>query len=696
MKAVCFTFLLLCFAHLTSAQVSPFQPGHRNHIWGVKFCPDDRHLLSYTEGNLYLWDVASGRVLWQAETWFIRKLRESFDLQEFAWSQDEQFLVTKSANGTYQTWDANTGQILAVTEQAPTLALRPMQTLRQTSAQGELSHDGNLQAFPVEATHGDDDNAAIKLRDQQTGAVRWLRAHPGTVRSIAYRRDGRYFAVAGSDTNIYVFAAQTRMLVQTLVGHTSPYLSVAFSGDGQRLLSWAKDGAIKTWDWPAGKLLQSIKIAEKDADWRTISFSADGQYALTSGETTRFRLWDAQQGILLRAFEIKKPYAYTSGDMTIGYSSLPVLSATFNPSGNRILSGHPDNTLRFWNLAGKQRGGISIRRGAVQLQLSPDERTVLVLATKGLGRELRLYDARLNKELMHFDDKEAEFIKAIVFSPDGQHFATSDSIGNVCLWAINQSKPLYRLGDWRQQVIAFSPDGKTLAAGGENQNLALYDVRTGKQHWQLLPSYQPNKLEARLTAERAQREAQLRAQETAAQAQRNRQAARDLKRFKNQVSITFEHYGDMTNPLDERILSSGEPGKSQVKKAPAEANAVWLRLHNDAPLPLEVTTFSASYGKSHCYHEFAPGVRAAGLCNNREISLQFEVQDRHGKPVPSGICIIERALILPQTAVWFAVPRSLWQTGYRVRFAVTFQKETAENKVADYGKPLTLEVPMKD
>ncbi|MBL8208282.1 MAG: hypothetical protein JNM09_28885 [Blastocatellia bacterium] len=138
------------------------------------------------------------------------------------------------------------------------------------------------------------------------------------------------------------------------------------------------------------------------------------------------------------------------------------------------------------------------------------------------------------------------------------------------------------------------------------------------------------------------------------------------------------------------MFSSGEPNKSKVKKAAAEATAIWLRLHNDAPLPLRVTTLSNYQGGSHCYHEFAPGVRLAGLCDDREISLLFDVQDRHRKPVRYGFDVYGHAIVLPNKSVLFAVPRALLQNGNTVRFG--FQKETTANKIADYGTEIKLRV----
>ena len=85
-----------------------FQTGHTNDILEVHFSPDDSQLVSYSagDGRFILWNVKSGRQIWMSKTSFIRKANESINLKEFYWSKDGKTLVTKSVNGTYQTWNA--------------------------------------------------------------------------------------------------------------------------------------------------------------------------------------------------------------------------------------------------------------------------------------------------------------------------------------------------------------------------------------------------------------------------------------------------------------------------------------------------------------------------------------------------------------------------------------------------------------
>src|SRR5437588_59874 len=126
MKILFLTYLLLLFNQITPAQEFQLKAGHTHDILAVRFSPDDTQLISYSwgDGRLCLWDVRSGYLLWMTQTEFIQKADERYNLQEFYWSEDGKFIVTKSENGTYQTWEAKTGKILAVSDQAPTIVLK--------------------------------------------------------------------------------------------------------------------------------------------------------------------------------------------------------------------------------------------------------------------------------------------------------------------------------------------------------------------------------------------------------------------------------------------------------------------------------------------------------------------------------------------------------------------------------------------
>lgn len=133
------------------------------------------------------------------------------------------------------------------------------------------------------------------------------------------------------------------------------------------------------------------------------------------------------------------------------------------------------------------------------------------------------------------------------------------------------------------------------------------------------------------------------------------------------------------------MIESGDPDKSKVKKSRDDANAIWLRVHNDSSLPIRIPTQSMYLPNPKCFFEFSIGNKILGLCDNQEISIWFGLEDKNGKSIPYGFDFGSTATLLPKTSVFFTVPRAALHNGKAIRFDFTFQAETDDTRSGDYG-----------
>jgi hypothetical protein len=217
----------------------------------------------------------------------------------------------------------------------------------------------------------------------------------------------------------------------------------------------------------------------------------------------------------------------------------------------------------------------------------------------------------------------------------------------------------------------------------------MFDLESGTTIWSLFPiEYQEFEEKRAWEARRV------------ASINRDKENARlaDIENepYKNQVYITFDHYGDMTPLGEQRIAESGEPNKSKVKKAAAESTAIWLRLHNDSPLPVSVPTQSMYLANGKCFFEFPNVQKVFGLCDNREISVWLGLEDKDGKPLNYGFDFGSSVILLPSKSVLFAVPLEILEDGNAIRFSFTFQKPTGGQDIGNYGNPKTLRFRASD
>jgi len=100
-----------------------------------------------------------------------------------------------------------------------------------------------------------------------------------------------------------LFDAETGTELRTFWGHTTGKAigSVAFSGDGSRILTGSNDGTATIWDTYTGEAIRTFRTSDGSASIAAIS--PDATRVLTTGfEGNKIRLWDAGSGDLIRIY----------------------------------------------------------------------------------------------------------------------------------------------------------------------------------------------------------------------------------------------------------------------------------------------------------------------------------------------------------------------------------------------------------
>ena len=121
---------------------------------------------------------------------------------------------------------------------------------------------------------------------------------------------------------------------EPLRGHTGVLQSVAYSCDGQYIISGAVDKTIRIWNAKTGAAVGEPLVHMK-AVW-SLAYS-DENHIISASADGRIRIWEAETQPAL--------------GRPLNEHPLSVISIAPSPDGNRIASGYLDNTIHVWDIS---------------------------------------------------------------------------------------------------------------------------------------------------------------------------------------------------------------------------------------------------------------------------------------------------------------------------------------------------------
>jgi hypothetical protein len=129
-----------------------------------------------------------------------------------------------------------------------------------------------------------------------------------------------------------VWEVETSQEVFRLKGHFWPVRCVAFSPDGQRLVSSSEDGIIKVWDLATGREERTLPGHANPT--HCLAFSPDGKRLASASTDPTVKLWDVRSGLEVLTFR--------------GHNT-SVWGVAFSPDGRLATAGIPRNgVVRIW------------------------------------------------------------------------------------------------------------------------------------------------------------------------------------------------------------------------------------------------------------------------------------------------------------------------------------------------------------
>ncbi|EIN08082.1 WD40 repeat-like protein [Punctularia strigosozonata HHB-11173 SS5] len=246
--------------------------GHTEQVNSVAFSPSGKHLVSgSSDGTVRLWDASTGEIV--LEQGHARRVLC------VAFSPDGELIGSGSDDCMIRLWNVGQGGV-AVGEPLQghadwiqSVSFSPDgRSIASGSSDGSICiHDVHTRRPVGELISGDRRNVCslsyspdgkrvcsssdktIRVWDTQTHQVTLgpLQKRSGTVYSVAFSPDGKYFVSGSYDGAVRIWNAQTGQTIgKPLQGHKSSVRSVAFasSPNDKRIVSGGSDGLVMIWD----------------------------------------------------------------------------------------------------------------------------------------------------------------------------------------------------------------------------------------------------------------------------------------------------------------------------------------------------------------------------------------------------------------------------------------------------------------
>lgn len=454
--------------------------GHTADVRALAFSPTaDLLASSGLDRRIRLWNMATG------ENTLTLLSNESMNVYSLAFSPDGRWLASGSSDGLLRIWDVATGQrreeLSGHTGYLAALAFsRDGKAIASSTDKGEVKiwntttwkpqAEISADAVPVYslAFHPERDevvgglsNGKLLVWDSSGKLLRSFDQKPGAIMSLCFAPKGAQLIAAQSNQcRIWNYENAT---VDTEFTTGGVYL--ASSPDGKVLASCSTGSAdIRLWT-PTGQPLFDRK--GQGGAVLAVAFTPDGERVVSGGQDNTVRIWEIGPRRLQHTLR--------------GHTD-QIMALACSPDGKLLASASMDKSIRIWNLATTTElpklAGHSA--GVYAVVFSPDGQQI---ASAGADNMVRIWDTELGIE-KHLLSGHIQPVLAVAYSSDGLWLASASQNGEVRVWSASdgQARLVINQHVGAARAVEFSPDGRWLASAGDDREVLLFELATGKKH----------------------------------------------------------------------------------------------------------------------------------------------------------------------------------------------------------------------
>ncbi|KAJ1933222.1 general transcription repressor [Linderina macrospora] len=302
---------------------------HNSVVCCVKFSNDGKLLATGCNRTTQIWNMSTGA---KEAVLADENAPKNGDLyiRAVCFSPDGKYLVTGAEDKQIRIWDITTKKIRHI-----------LAGHEQDIYSLDFSPDGRT----ILSGSGD---RTVRLWDLETGknvhtfTIDDMGPKDAGVTSVAFSPNGQLVAAASLDKMIRLWDASSGQFLERIDGHKDSVYAVAFSPDGRSLLSGSLDKTLRIWDLarldshgrptgPSG--CRSTLTGHKDFVL-SVAYSPDGNWIVSGSKDRGVQFWD--------------PRTSQTQCMLQGHKN-SVISVALSPTQHVFATGSGDFRARVWS-----------------------------------------------------------------------------------------------------------------------------------------------------------------------------------------------------------------------------------------------------------------------------------------------------------------------------------------------------------